>query len=322
VVIAALGLALWHRDRRLWVLGAVGAGSALITAGWGESSLNATPILQDIVAQRYVAPTVFCVAAMLGLTVDHVHAFAARWATSRSTPSERPGEREPITSAGRWSGAVAALLISTLALLPPLVYLSQTLPMTAVSVAVPDWFREVGPGMSGHNVVLVLPSPYSKESPMAWQATDEMSYDIVGGAGPGESGARIGKELPAYLVLDTYTKGPMTSIQATTTQQITQVRNGLDGWGVTTVVVPDQPQLPEYDQIPSVTAATALMTAVTGRKPEYKSHAWVWQNIDRSPRPATISGSQLRACTASLATRGNEAVQSATACVLRQLDTG
>ncbi len=45
------------------------------------------------------------------------------------------------------------------------------------------------------------------------------------------------------------------------------VRDALDKWGVTTLVLPDQAGLPEYDDVRSVPTVAAVMTAATGALP-------------------------------------------------------
>jgi hypothetical protein len=95
----------------------------------------------------------------------------------------------------------------------------------------------------------------------------------------------------------------------------------LDNWGVTMIVIPDQTDLPLYDQTPSVVTATALITAATGERPIHQADAWVWNAVRSAPQPVRVTGAQLQGCTAGLASRGVLAVDTSTACVLRESTT-
>ena len=93
-------------------------------------------------------------------------------------------------------------------------------------------------------------------------------------------------------------------------------RQALHGWGVTKVVVPDQPRLPAYERIRSVTQAAALMTAATGILPVRQADAWVWNGVDRArpwdlPTTAAIAGAR-----PGLGYDGVGPVEAATPCVL------
>jgi hypothetical protein len=85
---------------------------------------------------------------------------------------------------------------------------------------------------------------------------------------------------------------------------------------VTTVVLPDQKELPPFDQVPSVTTVATLITAAIGRPPIWQSNAWVWTTVNRPASPAYTSKSQFLRCTAGAA--GGEAafVHAASVCVL------
>ena len=92
-------------------------------------------------------------------------------------------------------------------------------------------------------------------------------------AGPGGILQRAGPEEPGATVLARVTSlfGVPPPI---TLQDIRVVRASLTGWGTTMVVLPDQPELPVYDKVRSVTAAAALVTAATGVLPVYHEKAW------------------------------------------------
>ena len=82
------------------------------------------------------------------------------------------------------------------------------------------------------------------------------------------------------------------------------------------VVIPDQPDLPTYDQISSVTSAAALITAATGQPPVHQSDAWVWTGVGHAHALCRSSRPRLTRCTTGVASRGVAAVRQATACVL------
>ena len=82
------------------------------------------------------------------------------------------------------------------------------------------------------------------------------------------------------------------------------------------VVLPDQPELPSYDQVASVTAMAALISAATGAGPTQVADAWVWRRVN-DDNPATYpSGTQYARCTSGVPDRGVIAVHRTTTCVL------
>jgi hypothetical protein len=148
-----------------------------------------------------------------------------------------------------------------------------------------------------------------------WQAVDEMHYSTVGGPGPGSVPARAGKERAAQAVISglSYPPGPNEPV---TTADIGAVRRALHEWGVTMVVIPDQPGLPAYDKIPSVTYAAAVITAATGMRPLHEADAWVWPGVGRALDSTVPSAARLSDCTKGVRPRGAAAVDAATRCVL------
>jgi len=67
-----------------------------------------------------------------------------------------------------------------------------------------------------------------------------------------------------------------------TAGDLAAVRRALQGWRVDTVVLPDQPDLPEYDQVASVPAMATLITSATGIRPTFVADAWVWNGVNRA----------------------------------------
>jgi hypothetical protein len=316
LVVSLFGLLAWRRDRRLLLLAVVGACSVGAAVGVGKSLLNDLPLIQDVVAQRYTVVTDFCVAMMLGLTLDHVHRSIGNTQPSpRGSPEVAVGSTRWIDG-GRWLAPLVCLLVAAIAIVQPAAYLAQTIPMTAVPVAIPTWFRTVAPHLPPRQTVLVLPIPYAVESPLAWQPSADFQFNLVGGAGPGDVAQRMGREEPGEAVL---ARARVLSQPAASTRNLAAVRRALVDWGVTLVVIPDQPGLPPYDQSGSVTSSAALITAATGEAPLHQADAWVWYSVDKGPSPPPLSGGQLARCTLGLPPQGVIPVRASTHCVLTAL---
>ena len=287
VIVAIGGIVAWRRDRRLWLFGAITAISVLLSLGvvkhvflpW--QLLAHLPLFENIVPYRFVLITYLAVAVMLALIVEHTYVTVNRrrelaGAGSSAQPPSRSWSRLPA-----WSGAAAAIVVAVIALFPPTAYLSQTVPITTRPVVLPDWFETVAPELKGHQVLYAVTSFREwAHNPLVWQAVDKMHYSGVNAGGPGGELMRAGKERPGATVIANVTSNGL--VRHITTADVAAVRRALDQWGVTMVVIPDQAGLPSYDQITSVTAVAALMTAATGQRPIYQAHAWVWSGVDRS----------------------------------------
>jgi hypothetical protein len=214
--------------------------------------------------------------------------------------------------------AAGALLVAAVALGPPAAYVAQSLPFTTEPVAVPTWFRTVAPGLGGHQVLLVLPAPFSgRVSAIAWPATGDFNYSLIGVGGPGaypthgDQAERAGKNVLAGLSFSSWNIVPPL-----TAADVVSVRQALRGWGATMVVIPDEPGLPIYDQVISVTTAATLVTAATGERPLHQANAWVWTAVDRRAPSGVPSTAALGSCTSGVPPSGAAAVESATACAL------
>jgi hypothetical protein len=150
---------------------------------------------------------------------------------------------------------------------------------------------------------------------MTWQVFAGMDYSMVNQGGPGGAPFRLGREANGATILDrlSYRFGPPPTV---TRSDIVAVRRALSGWGVTTVVLPDQNELPPFDQVPSVTTVAALITAAIGRPPIWQANAWVWTTVNGPASPAYTSESQFLRCTAGAAAGKGGSVHAASACVL------
>ncbi len=320
-VVVVGGTAAWWRDRRLWLFGAVAAISAVLSLGSraGEwlpwKSLQNLPILENVVPYRFVLITYLAVAVMLALIVEHVYVAVNGWRASAKEAGGPTGPSRRAAAIPPWGGAMAATAVAVIALVQPAIYLTQSIPVTAGPANLPAWFKTVAPSLPDHQVLLVLPAPFTSfDNPMTWQAVDHMRFSMVGEGGPGGILLQAGKETDAATVLAALS-APNAVPPTLTAGAVTHVRQALDAWGVTMVVIPDQTDLPTYDQISSVTVAAALITAATGQRPIHQSRAWVWSNIGHTG--AVHAGkARLTRCTAGVADRGAGAVRHATNCVL------
>ena len=325
LVVLAVGWAVWHRDRRLWLFGSVGLVSVVLSLGtqahiW--SLLLRLPLLENIVPYRFVLVTYLAASVMLGLIVDHVHrTVEARWGASGTDPGATTVRRG--TRPGRTAAVVAAataLLVAALALAQPAAYVAQTIPMTVTPVALPSWFRTVAPGLHGHQVLLIVPAPFTSfDNAMTWQAVDHMSFSMVTEGGPGgvllRAGATGSDQLHAATVLASLSSS--TDLYATfTTPGIIAMGRALHEWGVTMVVLPDQAGLPQYDQVASVSPAVAAITAATGQRPVRQAGAWVWADVDHRAHPDATAADRVAACTTGAAPDGVAAVDHVLGCVL------
>ncbi|MGO8871037.1 MAG: hypothetical protein ACLQPH_06465 [Acidimicrobiales bacterium] len=290
VAVVVGGTAVWRRDRRLWLFGALAAVSVVLSLGarphywlpW--SAVAGLPQFQNIIPSRFLAVIYLALGVMVGLVVDH--AYAAVRGGRQEAPS-RPHARRPTSTAGRgrrWLAAAAATAVAAVAVVPVAAYLAESTPATVQPVVLPTWFRTVAPRLEGHQVLLVYPLPNQViESAMAWQAVDGMDFTMVGGGGPGAVLQRAGKERAGLAVIGTSSFS--FSRQTFAAGDEITVRDALDGWGVTMVVIPDEPGLATYDRVTSVPYAVALMTAATGQAPVRQQGAWVWTGLTHAGAP-------------------------------------
>ena len=268
VVVCIAGFCIWRKDKKLQ-LAAAGAGiSLLLSLGASHqlplpwSIFGDLPLFQNIFPDRFIIIAYLALAVMLGLIVDHVYvAVAARSWNSRS--SAQPAQ---INFTGEtWSprmASVAAFAVAALALVPLAAYLAPYVPATVRPVVFPSWFRHIGPTVSGHQVLLVLPMPYLVENALTWQALDHFRYDLASGVGPEGDPSRGGPDAPAekfLLSLSAPISPPVTP------EAITMVRQAIDRWGVTTIVIPTDGPAPTADwRVTSVAHLRSIYDARDG----------------------------------------------------------
>ncbi len=316
LAVVAGGLVVWRRDRRLWAFASLAAVSVVLSLGvrdgpWSPWALFARlPLLDNVSPSRFALLTDLAVAALVALVVQHVYD-AVRASAARVRPAHgRVRERTP--------AFVAGLAVAAVAIVPPAAYLATSIPITTQPVLVPSWFRAVGPHLDPNQVVLVLPAPFGgTQSAMTWQAVDRMHFSMAGQGGPGgvlerAGGAHAGQQ---ELAETSFYFGNGTVTPA----GVAAVRTALASWRVTTVVVPDQPELPAYERIRSVTVAATLMTAATREPPELRSGAWVWTSVRTAVATSSAVSPLIARCTLHISYRGAPAVRSATSCALASL---
>lgn len=316
------GIIVWRRDRRLWLFGSIAIITLVLSLGAGPNTwmpwhlLSNLPQFNNVIAERFVLITYLAVAVMLALVVQHTYeAVNRRRDVSLVTPPVQAPEGRS-SRLPRWSGSAAGLIVGAIAIVPPAVYLAQSVPMTTQPVVLPTWFQTVAPQLNQRQVLLVLPTPSSGiKSADAWQAVDGMPYSAVGGPGPGAVLARAGKQRRAQVII-AQASVSAHAFETVTTSDVDAVQKALRHWGTTMVVIPDQPDLPAYDQLTSVTNAAALITAATRQRPIHQANAWVWTAVNHAAPAAIPTGSRFSHCTAGLPTRGIAAVDAATKCVL------
>ena len=322
------GLVAWRRDLRLWFFATVGLASLMLSLGAANPLFGILPVLENILPNRFDQIVYLSAAIMLGIVVDHSYASVTRWyeaARSGDVHPEAPaveGQARRINPGTTdrahkpwvgWAGALAGLTVAGIALVPTGVYLSQDAPIPVQSSShIPTWFRTAALHLGPKQVLLVLPDNLSVESSLIWQVADGMRSAMADGVG--SSGTAVE---PAGLTVLNDTSLPATSGAAAlvvTPGKIAAVRSALHEWGVTTVVIPDQPGLVRLAQLASVPAAAALITAATGQRPIYEDGAWVWAAVNYTSPSIVTTISKFSECT-SAGSRGTAAVAAAVACI-------
>jgi hypothetical protein len=311
------GLVVWRRDRRLWAFASLAALSAVLSLGvrygaWSPWGLVAhLPLFENISPSRFTLFTELATAALVALVIQHVYD-AARVVTAAH---DRP---ESSRLARRSLPFLAGAVVAAAAVAPPAAYLATSIPMTTRPVNAPTFFETVGHRLRAGQVLLVLPAPFGvTQSAMTWQAVDGMDFSMAGQGGPGGVVERAGAARAGQQELvDTsffFADGSVTP------EGVAAVRRALASWKVTMVAVPDQPGLPDYERIRSVTEAATLLTAATGDAPRLVSNAWVWSGVrpavaaEHAPSPAVAR------CDLDLPSDEERAVRAAAFCALASL---
>jgi hypothetical protein len=283
-VVLVVGLVVWRHDRRLWFFAVLAVVGAVLSLGvgdgyWGPWRLFVhLPVLSNVVPVNVTVITDLCLAVVLALTIDH----------ARTSVARRWGDRRSTTAAG---------LVALVALVPIVVVLWPNLPLTARTVVVPHWFTQSASSLPAGSVVLPYPAALGGiQASMTWQAEGNLSYSMVGGGGPGVAPSRAGAERPGFDLL-AQASLPLGPAPQPTADNLAAIRHAMAGWGTTTVVVPDQPELPTYERGRSVAYAVGLFTAATGRAPVFRDDAWVWDDLHDLPAAVPMDPVAFAACT-------------------------
>jgi hypothetical protein len=284
IVVVVLGVLLWRRDRRLWLFGGLGAIAVALSLSLAPGVnhfwvpwrlLRHIPVIKNILPDRFMAVTLLCVSVMLGVIVDRVHRSGSTWVTV-SSPGGEPSRAGPVLPWRHLLPSTAAVIVALVALVPIAGAFAGNIPLTAQPVVLPTWFRTVAPHLPSRQVVLTYPGTFGGfQSSLTWQAVDRMSFSLIEGGGPGGAAQRAGAERPGAEALAgaAFNLDPSTAFTAATIQA---VRQALVSWGVTMVVIPDQPELPIYEQGFHTAYAVDLITAALGVGPRYQAQAWTW----------------------------------------------
>jgi hypothetical protein len=262
------------------------------------------PEFNNLLPGRWVLMGYLATACMLGIVVDHAYRALRAWHRHRSG---RPGTIR---------ATAVALSVAAVAVVPTFLYLGQSLPMTTEAAVVPAYFKTAATHLGPKQVLLVVPAPFSEiKGADAWQAVDRDVFSMAGGPGPESVPSRNGRQALAMRVLTAASvdQNPAASFSA---GDVEAVRRALNAWGVTEVVIPDQPGLPLYDRPSSIPGASALITAATGILPTEQASAWVWRGWSRDGSAPAAATARLAECTDGLPSGSAAAVRKVTSCVL------
>jgi hypothetical protein len=348
LAVVVAGLVVWRRDRRLWFFAGLAVVTAALSFGVRKHNwvpwqiFSHQPVLVNVIEQRFMAVTTLALAVMLAVVVDrtrhaslawppgrpkgrhttHAAAPARRAARDRSTTTDRPTTARPATTVrpatiGRVAGIVAAVAVAAVALVPIVWVVAPKVPFTARPVTVPQWYTSEAPTLPPGQVLLAYPAPFSGiQSAMAWQAVAGMGFAQAGGGGPQGVANRAGPEKAGFEVLSSLGFG-LTAPPSGTPAQLAAVRQALRGWGVTMVVIPQQPGVPAMLRGRDPVYAAAFMTAALGVEPTFQTGAWVWSDVDLGRGPLVLPSGTLGNCEAATVHDPRAGPDAVPACVVR-----
>jgi hypothetical protein len=293
LAVAVVGAVIWRHDRRLLLFGGVGIVAAVLSLDPGHGYwvpwklLEKVPWVGNIVEIRFSIVLTLCAAVMVGIAIDRSRTwFVVHHPTSL-----------------RLNGNTVASALAVVMLVPTAIALWPNVPLTTRAVVLPRWYAEVGADLPPGQVVLSYPLPFSGlQSSQAWQAVNRMRYSQAGGGGPEGQVGRAGRARAGFEVLE-QASIPLGPPPAPSRFNLTAIREALELWGVTTIVIPDEPHLPHYTQGRSAAYAVGLLTAAMGRPPVYDHSAWVWSAVAVKGPPYSITQSGFDACVTGAASR-------------------
>ena len=304
VVVAAAGVVVWRRDRRLWFFGALGIVAVVLSLGltsyWTPWRVLAhIPLVQNVVSSRFATFTSLCGAVVLAIVVDRTHESIRVWALRLDT---RARSRHAHGRAGAWGRVVAAgvaLAVAAVAIVPMATAEAGNIPLTTQAVTIPSWFTEIAPHLRTDQVVLTFPPPVTGGSAMTWQAVDALHFVMATGAGPQSVPQRAGRERLGLGII-TAASSLFSTLAPATPRNVDAVRRALAGWGVTLLAIPNPDTLmPRYSRVSSTAWALGLFTVVLHRVPQFRGDTWVWTDVTTLGRGHhfSISDAAFAACT-------------------------
>lgn len=278
-----LGLLLARRRLSAWLLAFGALLSIALSMGTRYRWLSPwriflhLPTTKNIAPNRFVIFALIFLALLLGMASDRIWNLATRIKSKT---------------------LVDLLGISSLAVgvLPMILYLAPAVPFPAQLLNVPRWLSTSAQRSSPADNLLVFPLAYTlDERSMAWQAIDKMRYSMAAGGGPtGQIGRNGLREAPGQKFLgEASLSFPVVPTFGTTA--IRSVRDSLDGWRVSRVVLPtNRRNLSFY--VVSPATVVALITAASGRIPQISTDAIVWNLRGIQFPPAVMTRPQFRDC--------------------------
>jgi len=283
LAVVVVGLAVWHRDRRLWFFTALGLSVVVLALGrqsyWTPWRILArVPVLENAVPGRLMAMVTLCAAILVAVVVDRTRTAVA-------------------ALGGRAVGALAAAAVVAVAIVPMAAAERGNVPFTTRAVVSPPWFDGPARRLPAHHVVYAFPPPAAGGAALAWQAVDGFRFALATGAGPGSIARRAGPERAAQMLL-TAGATPLGSPPPLGPSAIASIRRALRGWGVTEVVVAPPASLTAPFGRPSSSAwALAAMTAAVGRPPSMVHGAWVCSGVDVPQASLPVTAAAFARCT-------------------------
>jgi hypothetical protein len=283
LAVMVVGVAVFWRDRRLWFFAFTFVVCVACSLGerrgqWEPAWVfTRIPLVQNVIEQRFMAVGYLAAAVLLAIIMER---------TYRAVPD--------------WRGALGALAVSGVALVPTAVIFSERLPFAMQAVVLPRWYSEVAPTLPPGRVLLTYPAPFSGiQSSMAWQSVLGMPFSQAGGGGPQGVERRAGTAAPGFVVLSDLSLGGPAPPPAGTPAQLAAVRHAMAVWQVNTVVVAPDRALSTRELGRDPVYAAAFMTAALGRQPTLEAGAWVWNHVQlQRSGPLDLKAGTLTTCTA------------------------
>lgn len=302
VLLAVASLIVAYRRRLTWLLFALSGLSVVLASGivlwWTHSralsvpwlpwqTLSKLPLLDRVGPQRFMIFADLFAALLIAVGLDALRARLRSGAPGR-TPVRRL----------RAHLATAATVAAALVVLVP-IWVTYQIPLQTERVGVPAWFTSAARRVPAGSVVLTYPFALSASGmaqPMVWQAEDGMHFELAGGylKAPGPGGEPLGEGAPGSAVntLASLSQQAVGPLPDGTPQQIGNLRQAVERWHVSYVVVTDTARAPLY--------AASLFTAVIGRAPAVSHDAWVWDLRQQPLRAVSppLAAAALHACAA------------------------